>query len=166
MKLKKGKEICDHSLIVFSYIDNLEEEDTSLSEYISNNTVEPLRELINKCHNNYLGVSNRWKTDEDKMIKFRLDFFNMINKIIRDKRDGNEYYTSDQFRAAYKYYEDEKNRIQRKQLDEINRVLELNAQIMKLEEENRILQQRVNNASRNGGGGGGGGCGGGECSIS
>jgi hypothetical protein len=127
--------------------------------------VNDIKQLISKCHNNYLGVSNRWKTDENKMIKFRLDCFNMINKIIRDKRDGNEYYTSDQFRAAYKYYEDEKNRIQKAQLDEINRVQELNAQKMKLEEENRRLQQRVNNASRSGGGGGGG-CGGGGCSIS
>ena len=83
-----------------------------------------LDELINQCHNNYLGVSNRWKTDEDKMIKFRLDCFNMINKIIRDKRDGNEYYTSDQFRAAYKYYEDEKNRIQHEKISE--KIKELN----------------------------------------
>ena len=120
-----------------------------------------LDELINNCHDNYLGVSNRWKTDEDKMIKFRLDCFNMINKIIRDKRDGNEYYTSDQFRAAYKYYEDKKREIQKAELGELNRVRELNEQKMRLEEENRKLQQRVNSASR----GGGGGCGGG-CSIS
>ena len=125
MKLKKGKEICDHSLIVFSYIDNLEEEDTSLSEYISNNTVEPLRELISKCHNNYLGVSNRWKTDEDKMIKFRLDCFNMINKIIRDKRDGNEYYTSDQFKASVKFFEEEKERIKQEKISEQEKVEKL-----------------------------------------
>jgi hypothetical protein len=149
-------------LVLFSYIDNLEEDGITLSEYVLNSQgVDDIKQLISKCHNNYLGVSNRWRTDEDKMIKFRLDCFNMINKIIIDKRDGNEYYTSDQFRAAYKYYEEEKKRIQKAQLDEINRVRELNEQKVKLEEENRRLQQRVSNANR-----GGGGCGGGGCSIS
>ena len=130
---------------MFSYIDNLEEEDTSLTEYINRNTVEPLRELINKCHDNYLGVSNRWKTDEDKMIKFRLDCFNMINKIIRDKRDGNEYYTSDQFRAAYKYYEDKKKRINQEKISEqIKELIERNHELIRKNKQLNYMLKNIN----------------------
>ena len=131
-------------MVLFSYIDNLEEDGITLSEYVLNSQgVDDIKQLISKCHNNYLGVSNRWRTDEDKMIKFRLDCFNMINKIIRDKRDGNEYYTSDQFRAAYKYYEEEKKRIQHEKISE--KIKELNDNNRELARKNEQLNYMLKN---------------------
>jgi hypothetical protein len=131
-------------LVLFTYIDNLEEDGITLSEYVLNSQgVNDIKQLINKCHNNYLGVSNRWRTDEDKMIKFRLECFNMINKIIRDKRDGNEYYTSDQFRAAYKYYEEEKKRIQHEKISE--KIKELNDNNRELARKNEQLNYMLKN---------------------
>jgi hypothetical protein len=132
-------------LILFTGIENLEMDQIEIRDFLIDlrNNFLFLDELINQCHNNYLGVSNRWKTDEDKMIKFRLDCFNMINKIIRDKRDGNEYYTSDQFRAAYKYYEDEKNRIQHEKISE--KIKELNENNRELIRKNEQLNYMLKN---------------------
>ena len=106
-----------------------------------------LDELINNCHDNYLGVSNRWKTDEDKMIKFRLDCFNMINKIIRDKRDGNEYYTSEQFKASVKFFEEEKERIKQEKISEEEKVKKLNEASQELTRKNGELRIAAQNAA-------------------
>jgi hypothetical protein len=132
-------------LILFTGIENLEMDQIEIRDFLIDlrNNFLFLDELINKCHNNYLGVSNRWRTDEDKMIKFRLDCFNMINKIIRDKRDGNEYYTSDQFRAAYKYYEEEKKRIQHEKISE--KIKELNENNRELIRKNEQLNYMLKN---------------------
>jgi len=132
-------------LILFTGIENLEMDQIEIRDFLIDlrNNFLFLDELINKCHNNYLGVSNRWRTDEDKMIKFRLDCFNMINKIIIDKRDGNEYYTSDQFRAAYKYYEEEKKRIQHEKISE--KIKELNENNRELIRKNEQLNYMLKN---------------------
>ena len=135
-------------MVLFSYIDNLEEDGITLSEYVLNSQgVDDIKQLISKCHNNYLGVSNRWRTDEDKMIRFRLDCFNMINKIIRDKRDGNEYYTSDQFKASVKFFEEEKERIKQEKISEHEKVEKLKKANQDLERRNEELKIAAQNAA-------------------
>ena len=147
---KKGKEICDHSLIVFTYLDNLESDDVSFSRYITESTaqVEPLREIIAKCHNNYLGLSNRWEINGTKMNNFRSECFNMINKIIRDKRDGNEYYTTDQFKASIKFYEEEKKRIQQEKISQQEKEEKLRKANEELIRRNKDLEIAAQNAAR------------------
>jgi hypothetical protein len=144
-----GKDIENHSLVLFTYIDNLEEDGISLRDYIQDSQgVRYVRELITSCHNNYLGLSNRWEINGTKMNNFRSECFNMINKIIRDKRDGNEYYTTDQFKASIKFYEEEKKRIQQEKISQQEKEEKLRKANEELIRRNKDLEIAAQNAAR------------------
>ncbi len=64
-------------------------------------------------------LSNRWEIDDNSMNNFRSECFDLINKIIREKRDGNEYYTNDQFRISVDLFEREKRKEHEKNDEQI-----------------------------------------------
>ncbi len=82
------------------------------------------------------------------MNNFRSECFNMINKIIRDKRDGNEYYTTDQFKASIKFYEEEKKRIQQEKISQQEKEEKLRKANEELIRRNKDLEIAAQNAAR------------------
>jgi hypothetical protein len=85
-----GKEICDHSIIIFTRVDDLEHENILLDDYVDNCFVESFQQLIHQCNRRYLGVSNRWKQQNIEMTNFKVYFLDHINHLLMSKGEVNQ----------------------------------------------------------------------------
>ena len=61
-------------MIIFTRVDDLEYDQVTLEQFVHDCRINELNDLITKCRNNYLGVSNRWISDSPKMIEFKNKF--------------------------------------------------------------------------------------------
>jgi len=135
-----GKEICDHSIIIFTRVDDLEHENILLDDYVDNCFVESFQQLIHQCNRRYLGVSNRWKQQNIEMTNFKVNFLDHINHLLMSKGEVNQIYSSKQFETSQKHMEAEKLRIQQLQICEQEKERKLNELILNLQ--NRVQQMQ------------------------
>ena len=84
-------------------------DEVTLEQFVHDCRINELNDLITKCRNNYLGVSNRWTSDSPKMIEFKNKFLSSLDQIM--SYNNQKIYTTDQFEASQKHYEAEKKRI-------------------------------------------------------
>jgi len=133
-----------YSLVLFTGLDALEYDGISLNDYIRTSKIDSINKLIAKCNHNYLGVSNRWNSDDCKMVAFRHQLMQLVNKIIASNT-GVEFYTTGRFKTSQKHYELEQKKIkdQRKE----NEILADRAR--ELENRANILVHQINNVSSN-----------------
>lgn len=113
-------------MIIFTRIDDL---DTNLNSYVNNS--KDLEALAIQFKKNYLGVNNRWSNNEssemNQLIEFRTNFVNTLDLIIRTS-SSSQIFTCEQFKNSIKQFEDEAKEVERKRLEEIERVKQLEAQ--------------------------------------
>ena len=106
----------NYSIILFTRIEDLENDDVSLDEYVTTTAkmIPSFHELTQLCKSRYLGISNRWRPDEPKMIEFKVNFFNTIQKLIQSSDNKKEIYSIEQFDSSLINYEAIKQKLEKK----------------------------------------------------
>lgn len=77
-----GNDIGRYSIVLFTKVDDLENEDYGLDEYIGSDKSRALSEIINRCNGNFCSVSNRWDLFDSHMTVLRFNLATMIGQII------------------------------------------------------------------------------------
>jgi len=146
----------NYGMIIFTRVDEL---DNDLNSYVNNSN--DLKAFAIQFKENYMGVNNRWSNNEqndiNKLMEFRVNFLNTLNLIIRTNSNS-QIYTREKFEESIKLFQDEANEIERKRLEEIERVKKLEeqtalqaAQILEMQNRMRRIQS-LQRRGRNGGG--------------
>lgn len=156
----KGKQICNHAMLIFTRVDDLEHDGKTLKEYVDKSKINSFRDMIFLCKSNYFGVSNRWLKDDQKTIDFKKKFLDTVDLIV--KTNNNDVYSSIQFETSTKHFEAEKKRIEREALDAKDMQNKMNELIETQKRQMEEMQRKMNEMSQRGGGGG---CGGGGCLV-
>ena len=140
-----GKDICFNSVIVFTGVDNLEFDGNTVNDYVNNCPIGSFKELIQLCGKRYLGVSNRWSQENEKLKNFKIELFDTITKMVEP---GNKIYTSKQFEASQKNYEAEKERIKALQISAEEKEKKLLELISNLNAQMNAMQVQFENLQR------------------
>lgn len=142
-----GEHIYDHTIIMFTYKDNLDRHGTNLNEYLK--TSPPgLKTLTEKCGGRVIAFNNNLKKEEsEEQVK---SLFELISKNM--KENDNKHYTSVMYMEAEKIIKMEEEKMKQKAIEEQQRQLkEMEKQVehkydIKLaekEKEQEILQGQL-----------------------
>lgn len=100
-----GPKAINHTIIIFTRADELEEEGSTIENYLSQSPDNsPLKILLSQCHQRYLCFNNKAEPQEKDETVSRL--LQMITKMM--SQNQNKIYTTDTFAAVAKEIAKEK----------------------------------------------------------
>ncbi|CAF3300394.1 unnamed protein product [Rotaria socialis] len=101
-----GSEAVDHTIVVFTHIDDLNRQGKTIEQYLENlrgGLTHPLNKLLDKLHRRYLGVNNYGsQSEKDATVRILLD---MVNKMMVENMG--QVYTNSPFKALASVIETE-----------------------------------------------------------
>ena len=122
-----GEEIFNHSIILFTGLDNLEEEGQNLYQMVQNTKNDDLRKILEKCNYRYLGFNNRNEHDSDQNKNQVRNLFEMIDRTTNSNM--NNYYSSGVFKYSTQNVEERREAVQNSPLlsqeEKISRLKEI-----------------------------------------
>lgn len=90
-----GEQMSSYAIIVFTRLDDLEEENTSIEEFI-NGSNKQLKHFLSKVEGRYIALNNRG-TDENKRQQVA-NLIQILDKMIQN--NGDKYYTNAMYEEA------------------------------------------------------------------
>ncbi|KAK7933192.1 hypothetical protein WMY93_004088 [Mugilogobius chulae] len=114
-----GKDAQKFTIILLTHGDNLEEDDTSIEDFIKNNCDDSFKKLISDCGNRYHVFNNREKKDRTQVK----ELLQKINKMVEE--NGGGCYTNKMLQAAEAAIKREMERIMKEREEEMEREREL-----------------------------------------
>ncbi len=115
-KILKGENIFEHSVLLFTGLDDLKSENLILKNYIEESN-ENLKELVKLCNGLYIGIKN-----EETDAEIRKKILEMIDKISENQR---EHYTIEKFNRAARKYQEKLRKIELEREKEMKKIDEL-----------------------------------------
>ncbi|KAJ7949712.1 protein AIG1-like [Quillaja saponaria] len=89
-----GSKIVDYMIVVFTGGDDLEDDDTTLEEYLGRKCPQPLKEILALCENRCLLFDNKTRDEKKRAEQFQ-QLLSLINKVIA--QNGGRPYTDELF---------------------------------------------------------------------
>ncbi|KAJ7982748.1 putative Aig1 [Quillaja saponaria] len=89
-----GRKIIDYMIVVFTGGDDLEDDDTTLEEYLGGKCPQPLKEILVLCENRCVLFDNKTKDEKKRAEQFQRLLF-LVNMVIA--QNGGRPYTDDLF---------------------------------------------------------------------